>query len=117
MKAIRLPTSLLAWASSSTPGPLPSRQAPSLRTLTTASSPTGGGGPDDQNRNVGETLHDPKRWPSPAALSGMIVVAFLNLTASSVPEALQVTAVKVLVPAANLLVNTDDAGYLLAGGD
>ncbi len=37
---------------------------------------------------------------------GMIVVAFLNLTASSVPEALQVTAVKVLVPAANLLVNT-----------
>ncbi len=28
----------------------------------------------------------------------MIVVAFLNLTASSVPEALQVTAVKVLVP-------------------
>ncbi len=35
----------------------------------------------------------------------MIVVTFLNLTASSVPEALQVTAVKVLVPAANLLVN------------
>lgn len=32
----------LVWASSSTPGPLPSRQAPSLRTLTTASSPTGG---------------------------------------------------------------------------
>jgi hypothetical protein len=37
----------LAWASSSTPGPLPSRQAPSLRTLTTALSPTGGGGADD----------------------------------------------------------------------
>ena len=37
---------------------------------------------------------------------GMIVVTFLNLTASSVPAALQVTAVKVLVPAANLLVNT-----------
>ncbi len=39
------------------------------------------------------------------AVIGMIVVTFLNLTASSVPEALQVTAVKVLVPAANLLVN------------
>ena len=37
---------------------------------------------------------------------GMLVVTFLNLTASSVPAALQVTAVKVLVPAANLLVNT-----------
>jgi hypothetical protein len=29
----------------------------------------------------------------------MLVVTFLNLTASSVPAALQVTAVKVLVPA------------------
>ncbi|VFT75542.1 inner membrane protein [Klebsiella aerogenes] len=58
---------------------------------------------------------------------GMIVVAFLNLTASSVPEALQVTAVKVLVPAANLLVNTVmpvifwlaaiDAGKNQASGD
>lgn len=48
-----------------------------------------------------------------AASSAQIVVAFLNLTASSVPEALQVTAVKVLVPAANLLVNTDagDLGW------
>ncbi len=58
-----------------------------------------------KNRNVGERCtirknghllrhhrHDRRR--------------FLNLTASSVPEALQVTAVKVLVPAANLLVNT-----------
>ena len=37
---------------------------------------------------------------------GMLVVAFLNTTASAVPAALQVTAIKVLVPAANLLVNT-----------
>ncbi|HGY1051636.1 TPA: DUF4311 domain-containing protein, partial [Aeromonas salmonicida subsp. pectinolytica] len=37
---------------------------------------------------------------------GAIVVAFLNSTAAAVPAALQVTAVKVLVPAANLLVNT-----------
>ncbi|MBZ4236360.1 DUF4311 domain-containing protein, partial [Mycobacterium tuberculosis] len=55
---------------------------------------------------VGETLHDPKKMAISCGIIGMIVVAFLNLTASSVPEALQVTAVKVLVPAANLLVNT-----------
>ena len=59
-----------------------------------------------KNRNVGETLHNPKRMAIACGIIGMIVVAFLNLTASSVPEALQVTAVKVLVPAANLLVNT-----------
>ncbi|MDU6109574.1 MAG: DUF4311 domain-containing protein [Klebsiella pneumoniae] len=59
-----------------------------------------------KNRNVGETLHDPKKMAISCGIIGMIVVAFLNLTASSVPEALQVTAVKVLVPAANLLVNT-----------
>ena len=59
-----------------------------------------------KNRNVGETLHDPKKMAIACGIIGMIVVAFLNLTASSVPEALQVTAVKVLVPAANLLVNT-----------
>ena len=59
-----------------------------------------------KNRNVGETLHDPKRMAIACGVIGMIVVTFLNLTASSVPEALQVTAVKVLVPAANLLVNT-----------
>lgn len=58
-----------------------------------------------KNRNVGETLHDPKKMAIACAVIGMIVVTFLNLTASSVPEALQVTAVKVLVPAANLLVN------------
>ncbi len=40
------------------------------------------------------------------AVIGMIVVTFFNLTASSVPEALQVTAVKVLVPAANLRWST-----------
>ena len=45
-------------------------------------------------------------WGAAALMIGMIVVTFLNLTASSVPAALQVTAVKVLVPAANLLVNT-----------
>ena len=45
-----------------------------------------------KNRNVGETLHDPKKMAIACGIIGM--------------EALQVTAVKVLVPAANLLVNT-----------
>ncbi|WP_187172804.1 DUF4311 domain-containing protein, partial [Enterococcus faecium] len=34
------------------------------------------------------------------------VVAFLNTTAAAIPEALQVTAVSVLVPAATILINT-----------
>ena len=59
-----------------------------------------------KNRNVAETLHDPRKMALAGGIIGMIVVTFLNMTASSVPEALQVTAVKVLVPAANLLVNT-----------
>ena len=59
-----------------------------------------------KNRNVAETLHNPKRMAIACGIIGMIVVAFLNSTASAVPAALQVTAVKVLVPAANLLVNT-----------
>lgn len=58
-----------------------------------------------KNRNVAQTLHNPKKMALICALIGMIVVAFLNSTASAVPAALQVTAVKVLVPAANLLVN------------
>ena len=59
-----------------------------------------------KNRNVAETLHNPKKMAIACGIIGMIVVAFLNSTASAVPAALQVTAVKVLVPAANLLVNT-----------
>lgn len=58
-----------------------------------------------KNRNVAQTLHDPKKMALICGLIGMVVVAFLNSTASAVPEALQVTAIKVLVPAANLLVN------------
>ncbi|WP_373326786.1 DUF4311 domain-containing protein, partial [Cronobacter turicensis] len=59
-----------------------------------------------KNRNLADTLHNPKKMAVACGLIGMAVVAFLNTTASAVPEALQVTAVKVLVPAANLLVNT-----------
>lgn len=59
-----------------------------------------------KNRNLSETLHNPARMTITCTIIGMLVVAFLNSTASAVPAALQVTAVKVLVPAANLLVNT-----------
>lgn len=58
-----------------------------------------------KNRNVSETMHDPKKMGIACGIIGMIVVAFLNSTASAVPESLQITAIKVLVPAANLLVN------------
>ncbi|HBD0789088.1 TPA: DUF4311 domain-containing protein, partial [Enterococcus faecium] len=40
------------------------------------------------------------------AVIGAVVVAFLNTTAAAIPEALQVTAVSVLVPAATILINT-----------
>ncbi|XBS69398.1 DUF4311 domain-containing protein [Acerihabitans sp. KWT182] len=59
-----------------------------------------------KNRRLGETLYDPRRMAIACGVIGMLVVAFLNSTASAVPAALQVTAVKVLVPAANILVNT-----------
>lgn len=59
-----------------------------------------------KNKNVAETMHNPKKMGISGAIVGMIVVAFLNTTASAIPEALQVTAVAVLVPAANLLINT-----------
>ncbi len=45
-----------------------------------------------KNRNLAETLHDPKKMAIACGIIGMIVVAFLNSTASA-------------VPAANLLVN------------
>ncbi|MGL6616748.1 DUF4311 domain-containing protein [Aeromonas hydrophila] len=59
-----------------------------------------------KNRDLATTLHDPKKMAIAGGIIGAIVVAFLNSTAAAVPAALQVTAVKVLVPAANLLVNT-----------
>ncbi len=59
-----------------------------------------------KNRDLTTTLHDPKKMAIAGGIIGAIVVAFLNSTAAAVPAALQVTAVKVLVPAANLLVNT-----------
>lgn len=51
-------------------------------------------------------MHDAKNMGIVGAVVGAVVVAFLNLTSSSLPQSLQVTAVKVLVPAATLLINT-----------
>lgn len=49
-------------------------------------------------------MHNPKKMAIACSIIGAIVVAFLNTTASAVPAALQTTAINVLVPAANLLV-------------
>ena len=59
-----------------------------------------------KNRNLTETLHDPKKMAFACAFIGVIVVLFLNTTTSVIPDSLKITATKVLVPAANLLVAT-----------
>lgn len=53
-----------------------------------------------------KAMHDAKKMGIAGAVVGAAVVAFLNLTSSSLPQSLQITAVKVLVPAATLLINT-----------
>lgn len=58
-----------------------------------------------KGRRPEDTLHNPKKMAIAGGIIGVIVVAFLNLTASAIPESLQAIAVKVLVPAANLLIN------------
>lgn len=68
-----------------------------------------------KNRNVAETMHNPKKMAIACGIIGIIVVSFLNTTASAVPAALQVTAIKVLVPAANILHR--DASYFLVSGN
>lgn len=57
-----------------------------------------------KNRNVAETMHNPKKMAIACGIIGAFVVAFLNTTASAVLSALQTTVINVLVPAANLLV-------------
>lgn len=59
-----------------------------------------------KNRNLTQTLHDPKKMAFACAFIGVIVVLFLNTTTSVIPDSLKITATKVLVPAANLLVAT-----------
>ena len=59
-----------------------------------------------KNRNLAQTLHDPKKMAFACAFIGVIVVLFLNTTTSVIPDSLKITATKVLVQAANLLVAT-----------
>src|SRR5690606_23827458 len=42
-----------------------------------------------------ETLHDPKKMGIAGGIIGVIIVVFLNSTASAIPESLQAIAVKV----------------------
>lgn len=58
-----------------------------------------------KNKNVNETLKDPKKMALAGALIGMIVVPIINSTSAAIPQSLQNVAVKVLVPAANWLIN------------
>lgn len=58
-----------------------------------------------KNKNVEETLHNPKRMAIAGAAVGVVVVTLLNSTATAIPESMQLVATKVLVPAANWLIN------------
>lgn len=58
-----------------------------------------------RNKKLEETVHNPRKMAISGGLIGIVVVSFLNTTASAIPKSLQVTAVKVLVPAADLLIN------------
>ena len=58
-----------------------------------------------KNPKVEETLHDPKKMAIAGGIIGMILVAVLNSTAVAIPASLQAIATKVLVPAAEWLIN------------
>ncbi|EGL13064.1 MULTISPECIES: DUF4311 domain-containing protein [Paenibacillus] len=58
-----------------------------------------------RNKKLEETLHDPRKMAWAGAIIGAVVVALLNSTAAAIPASLQSVATKVLVPAANWLIN------------
>jgi uncharacterized protein (TIGR03580 family) len=58
-----------------------------------------------RNRNVVDTLHNPKRMAIAGSIIGLVVVTLMNSTAAVIPVSLQNVASKVLVPAANWLIN------------
>lgn len=58
-----------------------------------------------KGKRVEDTLHNPKKMAIVGTIVGAVVVGFLNSTAAAIPESMQAIAVKVLVPAANLLIN------------
>ncbi|MDR2976377.1 MAG: DUF4311 domain-containing protein [Streptococcaceae bacterium] len=59
-----------------------------------------------RNKNIKETVQNPKKMAMAGAVLGIIVVTFLNVTTTAIPSSLKVAAVAVLVPAATLLINT-----------
>jgi uncharacterized protein (TIGR03580 family) len=59
-----------------------------------------------KNKDITQTLHNPKNMTIACTIVGILLVTFLNISGSSVPDELKITANKVLIPAANLLVNT-----------
>jgi uncharacterized protein (TIGR03580 family) len=58
-----------------------------------------------KNRNVAETLHNPQKMAFIGTVIGAVLVALMNSTAVAIPASLQAVATKVLVPAANWLIN------------
>ncbi|WP_019552664.1 DUF4311 domain-containing protein [Propionispira raffinosivorans] len=58
-----------------------------------------------RNKNVAETLHNPAKMAVTGAVIGAVVIGLMNSTAVAIPPALQLIATKVLVPAANWLIN------------
>ncbi|UFJ39103.1 DUF4311 domain-containing protein [Brevibacillus humidisoli] len=58
-----------------------------------------------KNKNVEETLHNPKKMAFAGAAVGAVVVTLLNSTAAAIPVSMQLVATEVLVPAANWLIN------------
>lgn len=58
-----------------------------------------------KDKNVSNTLHNPKKMGIVSAFIGMAIMVFLNTTASAIPDSLRVAAVEVLVPAADLLIS------------
>ncbi|MGI5466917.1 DUF4311 domain-containing protein [Streptomyces sp. CA-132043] len=58
-----------------------------------------------RNRNLAETLHNPRRMAFFGAGVGIVLVSVLNTTAASIPSSLQKVAADVLGPASEWLIN------------
>ncbi|OON71892.1 DUF4311 domain-containing protein [Streptomyces tsukubensis] len=58
-----------------------------------------------KNRNLAETLHNPRRMAFTGAAVGVVLISLLNTTAASIPHSLQSVASQVLGPASEWLLN------------
>ncbi|WP_326687466.1 MULTISPECIES: DUF4311 domain-containing protein [unclassified Streptomyces] len=58
-----------------------------------------------KNRNLAETLHNPRRMAFCGAGVGIVLISVLNTTAASIPHSLQKVAADVLGPASEWLIN------------